>query len=240
MNLKRTYRQLFKGSGLVFFEVKVFETDLMIGAERLLDKEAQAFVRKYRTQIEQYTVSNREFAESLKPVEADRCAPCIVQRMCSAARSAHVGPMASVAGAIAEMTGTELLQYSREVIVENGGDIFLKSSTVRKVGVYAGASSFSKRIALEIRPGTTPLGICTSSGTVGHSFSFGKADAAVIAARDTFLADAVATAACNMVHSEKDLEKAVDYALDIKGVEGALAIMGNRMAVRGDIRLVPV
>jgi ApbE superfamily uncharacterized protein (UPF0280 family) len=99
-----------------------------------------------------------------------------VREMADATREVGVGPMAAVAGAIAESVGKELLPYSDEVIVENGGDIFLKTSKERFIGVYAGKSKFTKKIAFSILPDETPLGVCTSSGTVGHSLSFGYAD----------------------------------------------------------------
>jgi ApbE superfamily uncharacterized protein (UPF0280 family) len=99
--------------------------------------------------------------------------------------------MASVAGFFSEKVGKFLAHYSRDVIVENGGDIWMKSNRIRRVGIFAGSSPFSQRIGLEIGPKRTPLGICTSSATVGHSLSFGKADAVVILAPSAILADAV-------------------------------------------------
>ena len=148
---------------------------------------------------------------------------CIRDR-CEAARLAGVGPMAAVAGLISEKCGSLLARYSDNVIVENGGDIWLKTKTVRQIAVFAGNSPFTYRIALEIGPEQTPLGICTSSGTVGHSLSIGKADAAVILAPSAVLADAVATATCNMVQKEDDLQKAAEFALSVPGVTGALVI----------------
>ena len=105
-----------------------------------------------------------------------------------------------------------LSSFSSDVLVENGGDIWLKSTQPRNICIYAGNSPFSQRIGLEIKAETTPLGICTSSGTVGHSLSFGSADAVVILASSAVLADAVATATCNLVQEEADLAKAVEWA----------------------------
>jgi hypothetical protein len=148
--------------------------------------------------------------------------------------------MAAVAGALSEFVGRGMLDnwYTREIIVENGGDIFMKTGFPRKIGVYAGNSPLGQQFAIEVRPEETPLGICTSAGTVGHSLSFGNADAAVILAKDAALADAVATAAANRAVTGADLERAVSFALSVPGVVGALVIMGERMAVVGDIRLV--
>jgi ApbE superfamily uncharacterized protein (UPF0280 family) len=148
--------------------------------------------------------------------------------------------MASVAGAVAEEAGKELLEYSPEVIVENGGDIFMKTVRERLVGVYAGDSPFTGRIALKIEPGDTPLGIATSSGTVGHSLSFGKADAAMILAESAYLADAAATALGNRVKKAGDIQQALDWAQKVPGLLGALVIIGKDMGAWGRIELVEV
>jgi ApbE superfamily uncharacterized protein (UPF0280 family) len=237
MYRERTYREYFKGENLFFFKVVVEETDLMIGADKLLEKEAEAIVRKYRSQIKSYIRTHPGFLESLHPLAADVDAPLIIKRMCESAQAASVGPMAAVAGAISEMAGMELLSLCNEIIIENGGDIFLKTDRVRKVGIFAGQSPLSEKIKIEIQPDRTPIGICTSSGTVGHSLSFGKADAVVIISRDAFLADAAATAVCNRIQTDRDFENALEYAMSIKGVEGVVAILNDKMAIRGDMTL---
>lgn len=238
MYQERTYRSLFKGDNLIFFDVRIFETDLRIGANKRLYDEACKYVKKYREQVEVYIKVHPEFLTSLRPLEIKPGAPLIAEKMCKASEKAGVGPMAAVAGAISEMVGTELLKCSDEIIVENGGDIFVKTNVPRKIGIYAGNSILSEKIALGVSPEDTPLGICTSSGTVGHSLSFGKADAVVIVSKDTFLADAVATAAGNMIKDIEDIEKAMEFALSIEGVEGVLAIIGERIGAQGNIRLI--
>ncbi|MCX7709244.1 MAG: UPF0280 family protein [Clostridia bacterium] len=237
---ERLYRKLFKGINLEFFNVCVLETDLTIGANTNLYEAALASVSKYRKQLEQYIQLHPMFLTSLEPVEAEPGAPGIVLKMCEAAQKAGVGPMAAVAGAISELVGLELLNYSDEVIVENGGDIFIKTKMNRRVGVYAGNSPFSEKLAVVIEADRTPLGICTSAGTVGHSLSFGKVDAAMILSKDTFLADAVATATGNIVKTPEDIEKALEFAMGIEGIEGALVIIGDKMGAKGNIRLVRI
>lgn len=236
----RKYRDLFSGRDLVFFNCTVRETDLQVGANRLMTREVRSAVIRRREQLEDYARANPEFLISLSPVEPKPWAPDIVRRMCWAGQRAGVGPMAAVAGAISEFVGREMLDnwYTREIIVENGGDIFIKTDIPRKVGVYAGNSPLSQTLAIEVRPDQTPLGVCTSAGTVGHSLSFGRADAAVILARDAALSDAVATATANRVVTKDDLERAVAFASDIDGVTGALVIIGDKMAAWGDIKLV--
>ena len=170
------------------------------------------------------------------PVEDD--APGIVREMAEAAEKAGVGPMAAVAGTIAERVGRALLEFSPEVIVENGGDIFLKSRKKRTVGVYAGQSPFSDRLALEIKPSETPLGICTSSGTVGHSLSLGKADAVIVLSTCTALADAAATAIGNLVKEETDIPHGLDFARGIDGLSGIIIIKNEKMALWGQVKIV--
>jgi ApbE superfamily uncharacterized protein (UPF0280 family) len=234
----RRYRDAFAGDDLVYFDCVVRETDLRIGAAKVLRGEALRAVLQVRAELEEYIRSEPGFAGSLEPLDPMPQAPALVRRMCTAARSAGVGPMAAVAGAIAEAVGRELLEYSPEVIVENGGDIFIKIRSVRKIGIYAGPSVLSEKVAIEVRPEDTPLGICTSSGTFGHSLSFGKCDAAVILAPDAALSDAVATATGNRVQSEADVHAAVEWASSIPGVAGILVIKGEMLGAWGQVRLV--
>jgi len=158
--------------------------------------------------------------------------------MAEAARTADVGPMASVAGAVAQMVGEILLKASAEVIVENGGDIYLKIKRKRRIGIFAGTSSFSGKLAIEVEPGQTPLGVCTSSGKVGPSLSLGVADAAVVIAPSAALADAAATAIGNVVKAENDINAAIELGRQIKGISGIVIIAGGTMGVWGDINLV--
>ncbi len=243
--MERTYRRLFRQEDLAHFQVVVRETDLFIGIRRnrltpeLADR-ANRFVRTLRQELEDYIAEDPGFLRALTPYPVAATAPQIARDMTAAADAAGVGPMAAVAGAFAEYTGRFLIRYSRDVLVENGGDLFIKSNRQRTIGVFAGPSPFSNRVGLVISPEMTPLGICTSSGTLGHSLSYGKADAVTILARTATLADAVATAAANRVQSPEDLTAAVDFALSIEGVYGALAVIGTQLAVRGHVKLTPL
>jgi ApbE superfamily uncharacterized protein (UPF0280 family) len=235
---KRTYRSLIKTDNLVQFEVIVKETDLLIRAEKDLSREARESVLKYRRHLETYIEMNPEFQKSLVPVENTLHAPGIVQAMIRTSHLAGVGPMAAIAGAMAEWVLQDLSPFSKEVIVENGGDIYIATSKERTIGVYAGPSSLSLKIGIVIDPGETPLGICTSSGTVGHSVSFGKADAVCILSKSATLADAAATAVGNIVQGQQDIEQGLERGREIKGVSGVLIIVGEKMGVWGKMRLI--
>jgi ApbE superfamily uncharacterized protein (UPF0280 family) len=238
MVAQRFYRDWVGTDNLVSFTVTESETDLLILADRMLQKEAREAAVKYRKEIEAYIHKRPEFERTLTPIAADTTAPAIVQDMLAAASKAGVGPMAGVAGAIAAYVGGDLLAFSKEVIVENGGDIFLKATTERVLGIYASASAFTKRIGIAIAPQQTPLGICTSSGTVGHSLSFGRTDAALIVAKDTILADCVATKVGNVVTGGGDIEKGIAVAQSVDGISGVVIIIGDKLGSWGDIELV--
>ncbi len=233
----RTYRNLVKTEDLVKFEVVVKETDLLVRASGDFSKEVRESVHKYRYQLETYISMNPEFQKSLIPLEDDPHAPEIVREMIRVSQLANVGPMAAVAGAMAEWVSKDLLQHSKEVIVENGGDIYLASARERTIGIYAGQSPFSLTIGIVVGPQESPLGVCTSSGTVGPSLSLGRADAVCILSKSAALADAAATAIGNMVREKTDIEIALDRGKEIEGVLGILIILGDKMGAWGNIRL---
>jgi len=234
---RRFYRDWVVPKDLCLTHIMAKETDLEILTDKPLDKDfVEEKIRLYRWDIERYIDKDRRFLTALKPLEVALDAPRIVEEMAAQAKKANVGPMATVAGAIAEFLGRDLLKKGyRDVIVENGGDIFLKITKVRKIGIYSGRLKLWRGLKLSIKPKDTPLGICTSSGTVGHSLSFGCADSVVILSRNVSLADAVATATCNRIKSKQDLGAALAFAKSIKGILGAAIIVKNNLISWGKI-----
>ncbi len=234
----RTYRD-FKSKGTwVAFAASSRETDLYIRAEQDLSREALEAILRARRAIEGYIGEHPGFGTSLEPLPFDPEAPPIVREMLLAAQSLSVGPMAAVAGAIAESVGTSLQAFSRNVIVENGGDVFLAAQRETTVGVFAGRSPLSMRLGLRIPPEETPCGLCTSSGQVGPSLSFGKADAVTVWASSTALADAAATALANRVAAPEDIEPTLDVAKSMEGLKGALVVLRDQIGVWGPMELV--
>jgi len=236
----RTYRHRVEGRDLTSFNVTVRETDLYIRASSNLKRKAHRLVLKYRGQLESYIERYPAFLTSLEPLPVAGDAPHIVKEMAEAAQKAGVGPMASVAGAIAEFVGNELSAFSPEIIVENGGDIYLKSLRKRIAGIYAGKSPLSGKIGLEINGQDTPLGICTSSGTVGHSLSYGEADAVVVLAKSATLADAAATATGNLIHQPADITGGIDFAKGIQGLEGVVIIKDDKVGFWGKAKICQI
>jgi ApbE superfamily uncharacterized protein (UPF0280 family) len=240
MHEPRFYRHWIKDSGLISFNVVVEQTDLYIRSKRNLKDKALNSVLKHRGSLEAYIGRHPFFLTTLDSYEAEAEAPAIVKEMARVSQLTGVGPMAAVAGAIAEAVGRDLLAFSPEVIVENGGDIFLKISKKRLVGIYAGQSAFTQKIALEITPRETPLGICTSSGTVGHSLSLGSADAVIALSSSAALADAAATALGNIVKAADDIPEAIERAQSIEGLRGVVIIVGDKIGVWGKVKIVPL
>ena len=236
----RFYRSWIRDIDLVSFNAAEKQTDLFIRAKRNLKDKALKSMLKHRASLERYIEHHPLFLTTLEPYQVGENAPVIVKEMAQASQAAGVGPMAAVAGAIAEAVGRDLLPWSPEIIVENGGDIFLKTEKRRLVGVYAGESPFTRRIALEIEPEETPLGICTSSGILGHSLSLGSANAVIALSPSTALADAVATAIGNIVKSTQDISKAIEKVQSMQGLHGIVIIKDDKIGVWGKVKIVPL
>ena len=202
--------------------------------ERFLDAAKKA-VLKIRRDLECYIHDHPEFETSHTPLIPCSRSPDIIQRMCMASTKVGIGPMASVAGAVAEAAVTAILEAgSKEAVVDNGGDIALYIREPIRIGIFSGFGGVHN-LALEVEPSESSFGICTSSGTVGHSFSYGKADAALVVSEDILLADAAATALGNRIHGVSDIKQAFDPFTSIREIEGAMAIFGQRIGIWGSL-----
>jgi ApbE superfamily uncharacterized protein (UPF0280 family) len=227
-------------SDLICWRTQYKETELYICADCLLEQEANDAVVSLRQILDHYILHHESFAKSFVPVRAASDAPSVIADMCSGAMSAGVGPMAAVAGAFAAHVGQALLEHTSQVIVENGGDVFIKTKKQRTVAIFAGKSPVSMKIGIAIDTSERAISVCTSSGTVGHSFSFGKADAAVVVSHDACLADACATRLGNDIKHVSDIQNALETIYGIDGVLGAVAVMGGTCGAIGNIHLTPL
>jgi ApbE superfamily uncharacterized protein (UPF0280 family) len=235
-----SYRRRVQSGNLVSFRVLIKETDLMVSASMDLSTQTRDIVHTIRSQLEDYIRSKPDFYTTLLPYPEDPFAPEIVREMISSTRIFDVGPMAAVAGTIADFVGSGLLDYSDEVIVENGGDIFLKTAQPTTVSVYAGDSPLSNAIGLIVYPSQMPLGICTSSAMVGHSLSLGAADAVCVVAQSASVADAAATALGNRITDKQALKQELEAIRELEAIKGGIAITGKTMAAWGDIELTMI
>lgn len=237
---ERDYRGRVQEGGRAAFRAAVQETDLFIHADRPLEPEARDAILAVRGPLENYIRSHPDFLSALTPWTPPDIAPAIVGEMAEAGRKVGTGPMAAVAGAVAAGVGKRLLAFSEEVIVENGGDVFIHTREPVTVALFAGESPLSLRVGVQIDPAGESMAICTSSGTVGHSLSRGNADAACVVARSAPLADAAATALGNRIQDRSDIDPGLEWARSIDEILGIMIVVGDRIGVWGAVDLVPL
>ncbi|MDR2130761.1 MAG: UPF0280 family protein [Odoribacteraceae bacterium] len=241
---ERVYRQRLDETRWFSFTVKYKETDLWIGVDHAswrveILSRATALVRALRQEMDRHVAIDPGYATALTPYPAGEEAPGIFREMSAVALRSGLGPMSAVAGAVARQVG-EALQREfgcREIIVENGGDIYAWIERPIDISIFAGPSPLSGRVGLAIPAGVSPLGICTSSGTVGPSLSFGKADAVTIVCRDCALADTYATAFGNRIRSEEEIDPCLEEIGQIPDILAAVCIKGAKMGIRGAFEL---
>lgn len=237
----RTYREQIKAEDLEYFQVLEFESDLFIGIDRALQssqliKAVEMELKKLRQIIVDYNHTHAMFLKTLTPMALDLSAAPIIRDMQEAGIKAGVGPMAAVAGAISKYIGKLLAGYSNEIVVENGGDLLVKTKKERRIALHTGNPNFAD-LGIKIIGREQPLGICTSSGTMGHSLSFGKADAVTILSENIPLADAAATALGNRIKKSIDVQNGLKWIKNIPGILGALIIIEDQLGAWGQIEL---
>lgn len=243
--VEREYRRRFRKDRWVHFTVKCRETDLCIGIDQASWRKemvtwAGRFVEELRAKMDAWVAGHPEYAEALVPQEATEDAPEIFHEMAAAARRSGIGPMSAVAGAVARRMGKALKERFgvREVMVENGGDIYADLQEDVDIAVFAGTSPLSERVGLRIRAEESPVGICTSSGTVGPSLSFGKADAVMIVCRDAALADTYATAFANRIQTADNIPACIERIKREEEVLAAIAIKGDKVGIYGIFEMI--
>lgn len=234
--VERVYRAVMEPEGLTCYSVVQGESDLYVCTTGDLSAEAAESLEEHRGHLEAYLRAHFDFGTSFRPIPVDSEAPAIVKEMADAAAAFDVGPMASVAGAVAQFVGTDLLRGSSEVIVENGGDIFLAGGGTRAVRIFAGARSAGVDISFEDAPGG--VGLCTSSATVGPSVSLGAADAVTVLARTATIADAAATAIGNRVVRPENIEEGLGMGREAEDVYGVVILLQGSVGIWGNLQMI--
>lgn len=237
----RTYRAA-QGSNRCSFAVSCSTSDLWIAVDRhsyseQMPRFAFETIRALRSQMEHYLDSDSAYLRSLVPCDPHEGACPVFDRMSRVSHVTGVGPMAGVAGACAEYVAEALTDRfaCSEVVVENGGDIYARFAEPFDVRLFAGGSPLSDKIGVRLPVDLSPAGICTSSGTVGPSLSFGCADAVMIVCGDVVLADSYATAFANSVRSIDDVERVADLIADCNDVVAAMVVKDDRIGIVGSL-----
>lgn len=240
----RTYRNSFSKERFESFVITYKDSDLWVGIDPASFKKEMADfalekLKVMRDELETYVAEDSYFKKSLKPCPVKDDAPDLARKMAAASEKANVGPMASVAGIFSETIGQSLLEnFSiNELVIENGGDIFLKIQNPLVMSIFAGESPLSGMVGLEIAPEKTPCGVCTSAGTVGSSRSFGKADAVMIVCQETALADAFATGFGNLIKKPTDVEKVLKRTEKHDEIIAAIMICDDQIGIRGEFEM---
>jgi ApbE superfamily uncharacterized protein (UPF0280 family) len=189
-----------------------------------------------RQVLERYIERHPEFRSAFEPIDARDDSPESAKRMAAAAHLVGTGPMAAVAGTMAQLAGEAALRSrAAEVIVENGGDIYLSTTEPTRIALHTGTEKLASRLAFAVEPGDTPLAICSSSGKMGHSTSLGRCDLATVIARSAALADAAATMAANLVEKVDDVDAALNRIVAIEGIDGILIVQEDRIGLAGNL-----
>ena len=241
---ERSYRSRFSNDERRWFCVKFLESDLWIGVDNgsyhaSMEADTYAMLVELRRTMDAYLLMDPGYKAALVPYEAGLEAPTILKDMSRVSHRTGIGPMSAVAGAVALRVADFIKSKFnvKEVIVENGGDIYADANSDMDISVFAGQSPLSERVGLHIPAAAFPCGICTSSGTVGPSLSLGRADAVMIVCQDVLLADSYATAMANRIRTVNDLQPVIDQIRNIPAILGAIAIKDDRLALCGQYEL---
>jgi len=192
-------------------EIVYKNADILLTSETVFPRQTVlSALKEYYSQVETYVQEHPEFQASLSPVAAYPQAPQIIQDMSAASFLSTIGPFSAVAGAIAHYVGMALLPQCRQLIIENGGDLFLKIDSPKRIGLYAGEGSWVNNLYIEAGPSSTPFGIAASSGTMGHSLSLGNADLVIVAAESAIIADTFVTILCNRIKTRQDIHPVME------------------------------
>ncbi len=254
---ERTYRDSNKNEGMLRFTLIIEESDLLIVMDPVVEEDivytyAEKVLTNIREDIKSMIQEYPQFYKSHSPLEIgddklDRIFkqthihyPDMIKRMLEASTQVNVGPMACVAGITSEYLVKAIQEEFNvvNILAENGGDIYIDGSSDKTISIYAGQSPLSNQLALKINKEDLPTSICTSSGTVGHSFSYGKADAVVVVSKDSALADASATALANFIQKKEDIKEVINQASSIQNLNSIVIIKDDQIGYTPNTNLI--
>ena len=232
------YRKNISAGGKYSYRLTYKYTDIYITCDKDISDRISEPVIRFYSQLEEVISNEKRFGESLIPLAIKKDYPSAVKNMCLSASVFNVGPMAAVAGAMCDAIAASLKDYCSFLMIENGGDAYIKSSRDIKAALFTGSSHFPQNLNIIISPLEMPCGLCSSSGMMGHSLSLGKSDLVTVMSKTATMADAAATAIANSIRSKQDVDMAVEKYVKYEEVKGLVILKDDRLAIWGDIQLI--
>lgn len=232
------YRRNISTAGKYSYRLAYKYTDLYITSDAVISGKLREPLIRFYEQLKKVIRENKGFRESLYPLKTDRSWPAPVRDMCRSAALFGVGPMAAVAGAVCDSIAREVSDECSFLMIENGGDVYIKSANTVKASLFTGSRYFPEILGISIGSGSTPCGLCSSSGMMGHSLSLGKSDLVTVVSESAAMADAAATAIANAVSTKPDIDRTIKKYIRYSQVKGLIILKDDRLAIWGDLQLV--
>jgi uncharacterized protein len=232
------YRNNVKSGEKYHWKIKYQYSDLLLSSDKNIAGLIEGPLKEIYFYLHKCFKEDPTFLRSLSPVSIKPGYPEIIKKMCLLSAGFNVGPMAAVAGTVNEFLAEKVNKYCGTLIIENGGDLYLRSKKDRILGIYVKNKYFKDSISIKIKSGNMPCGVCASSGTFGHSLSLGKCDIAVVLSKSAITADAAATAVANSISCKDDILKSIENFKGRPNIDGLLLIKEDQIGVWGNIELV--
>lgn len=235
---KSVYRNKVKSRNRYNWRILYKYSDILVSSDKDVEDRLKKLVKEVYSVLESHIKEDPSFQKSLSPVRSKPQYHPLIKKMCDKSAVFNVGPMATVAGAVCDFMAYGLDGLCRCLIIENGGDVFLKSDRDINMGVYLKNKHFADKLYLRVKRDDMPCGLCSSSGSFGHSLSMGKSDLVTVLAESTISADGAATSAANSINSSEDISKAINIYKNIKDIRGILIVKDDKLGIWGNIELI--
>jgi ApbE superfamily uncharacterized protein (UPF0280 family) len=235
---RNIYRNNVKTGEKYHWKIMYQYSDLLLSSDKDIVKLIEEPVKEIYRCLHRCFKEDPAFLKSLSPVSIKPGYPEIIKKMCLLSAEFNVGPMAAVAGTVNEFLAEKLNKYCGNLIIENGGDLYLRSKKDRILGIYVKNNYFKDGISMKVKAKNMPCGVCASSGTFGHSLSLGKCDLAVVVSKSAIAADAAATAVANSISCKDDIFASIEHFRNYRGIDGLLLIKDDKIGLWGNIELI--
>jgi uncharacterized protein len=235
---RNIYRNNVRTGGKYHWKITYKYSDLLLSSDKDIVRLIEEPIKEIYCYLRRCFKEDPSFLKSLSPVSIKPGYPEIIKKMCLLSAEFNVGPMAAVAGTVNEFLAEKLNKYCGNLIIENGGDLYLRSRKDLILGIYVKNNYFKDGISIRIKAGNMPCGVCASSGTFGHSLSLGKCDLAVVLSKSAITADSAATAVANSISCKDDVLTSIEHFRNFRGINGLLLIKDDKIGLWGNIELI--